>query len=94
MSKWILLSVILTNIISVPLLWIFVFGVGLASSNATFFLLAILFGEVAVFVFEGAAIFLLNRKSIKMKDAFVMSFINNLASFLVGAVIFTVVRSI
>ncbi|MCX6776265.1 MAG: hypothetical protein NT130_05455 [Candidatus Micrarchaeota archaeon] len=86
-SKWVLLSVILANILSVPVLWIFVAVVG---SDMTSFLLALLFGEVVVFVFEAALIFLMNKKRIKLNDAVVMSLINNLASLILGVVLIAV----
>jgi hypothetical protein len=80
LSKSILLSVVLVNIISVPLLWFFL--------KSAPFLLALCFtvpmGEFMVFVFEAIAIYVLNRKKIGPVDAFAMSFINNAASFLAG----------
>lgn len=92
LSKWVLLSVILANIISVPLLWAFVLGVGLLSLNMTFLILAMLFGEVMVVILEAIVVYLLNRKTIKKSDAVVMSLINNLASFLTGVALTMVMR--
>jgi hypothetical protein len=88
LSKKILWSVILVNIISVPLLWLFLW---IVSSDAVLTCLFLLVGEFAVFVFEAVVIFLINRKRMGLVDAFVMSFINNVASFLVGValVLFT-----
>jgi len=80
LSNWILLSVILVNIISVPLFWIFV---AVASFYVDYWI-PVAVGEIMVFAFEAAVIFLLNRKRIKLDDAVVMSLINNLATFLLG----------
>ncbi len=100
LSKWVLLSVILANIISLPLLWGFVIvvgviipiGFGLLNSIATTYILALFIGEVGVIVLEAGVIFLLNRKGIKKSDAIAMSIINNVASFLVGVALVMVTR--
>jgi hypothetical protein len=92
LSKWVLLSVIVANTLSVPLLWTFVLGVSLLSPNMTSFILAMLFGEVVVVIFEAIVVYLLNRKTIKRSDAVVMSLVNNLASFLTGVVLAMVTR--
>ena len=83
-SKWVLLSVILANIISVPLLWGFVIVVTLLSPSMTTYMLALVVGEVVVVAFEAGVILLLNRKRIKKHDAIAMSIINNVASFILG----------
>jgi len=83
-SKWVLLSIILANIVSVPLLWGFVIVVTLLSPSMTTYLLALLIGEVGVVALEAGVILLLNRKGIKKSDAIAMSVINNVASFLLG----------
>jgi len=83
-STWVLLSVILANIVSVPLLWGFVIVVTLLSPSMTTYLLALLIGEVGVVALEAGVIFLLNRKGIKKSDAIAMSVINNVASLLLG----------
>jgi len=84
LSKWILLSVILSNIISVPLFWIFVVIV----SWYVDYRIPVAVGEIMVFAFEATVIFLLNRKRMKLNDAVVMSLINNLATLLLGVVLF------
>jgi len=84
LSKWVLLSVIVANIISVPLLWGFVIVVTLLSPSMTTYLVALLIGEVGVVALEAGVILLLNRKGIKKSDAIAMSIINNVASFLTG----------
>ncbi|NYZ78763.1 hypothetical protein H0N99_01300 [Candidatus Micrarchaeota archaeon] len=92
LSKWVLLSVILANIISMPLLWGFVIAVTLLSPSMTTYLFALLIGEVGVIVLEAVVIFLVNRKGIKKSDAVAMSVINNMASFLIGVVLVLVAR--
>jgi hypothetical protein len=84
LSKWILLSAILSNIISVPLFWIFVVIVSLYVD----YRIPVAAGEIMVFVFEATVIFLLNRKRMKLNDAVAMSLINNLATLLLGVVLF------
>jgi hypothetical protein len=84
LSKWILLSVILSNIISIPLFWIFVVIVSLYVD----YRIPVAVGEIMVFAFEATVIFLLNRKRMKLNDAVVMSLINNLATLLLGVVLF------
>ena len=92
LSKWVLLSVILANIISMPLLWGFVIVVTLLSPSTTTYLLALFIGEVGVIALEAGVIFLMNRKGIKKSDAIAMSVINNMASFLIGVVLVLVTR--
>ena len=89
LEKGIMWSVILANIISVPFLWIFLWAVNI---NVLLTCLSLLVGEFAVVVFEAVVIFLVNRKRMKVVDAFSMSFINNVASFLVGILIVLVAR--
>ncbi|QLJ53252.1 MAG: hypothetical protein Sv326_1077 [Candidatus Fermentimicrarchaeum limneticum] len=89
LSKWILLSAILSNIISVPLFWIFVVIV----SWYVDYWIPVAVGEIMVFAFEATVIFLLNRKRMKLNDAVAMSLINNLASFLVGLGFFLLFRT-
>jgi hypothetical protein len=84
LSKWILLSAILSNIISVPLFWIFVVIV----SWYVDYWIPVAVGEIMVFAFEATVIFLLNRKRMKLNDAVAMSLINNLATLLLGVVLF------
>ena len=89
LNRGILWSVVLVNIISVPLLWLFLQA---ASFDATLLCFSLLAGEFGVFVFEAIAIFLLNRKRMELVDAFIMSFINNVTSFLVGFVLLLFTR--
>lgn len=81
LSYGVLWSVLLANIISVPLFWLFLWVVG---SSEFMICLLVFAGEFAVFVVEALIIFLLNRRRISIADAFLMSFINNVASFLAG----------
>jgi hypothetical protein len=80
LSKSILLSVVVVNIISVPLLWFFL----KIAPVLPVLCFTVPLGESMVFAFEAIAIYLLNRKKIGFIDSFAMSFINNVASFLAG----------
>jgi hypothetical protein len=86
LSKSILLSVVIVNIISVPLLWFFLKSAPVLPTLC----FTVPLGESMVFVFEAIAIYLLNRKKIGLIDSFAMSFINNMASFLAGILLLIV----
>lgn len=79
--KKVLVSVIIANIISLPIVW-FVFPL---IKNIP---LAILLGEIFAFVFEAYFIYSLNRQIITLKKSFVLSLIMNLVSLLIGGFIF------
>lgn len=90
LSKWILLSVAIANIISETIFTIILVGNSYAilstlpeiiTSNGH---LSIIVFETPVVIFEFAVIFLMNRKRISMRDAFAMSLISNIASILIG----------
>ncbi|VVB73784.1 Uncharacterised protein [uncultured archaeon] len=68
--------VALINLVSVPLLW----AVVLLSGNG----ISLLIMEAAVFVAEGYAIHLVNKKEMPIKDALTLSLLMNLASFAIG----------
>lgn len=103
LDKKILMSVVLVNIISVPSLWVFLKianslsvqpgegmpfpAVGAGDYQPALGVMFLIIGELAVFIFEAIVIFLLNKKRMKLKDAFAMSLINNLASFLIGLIL-------
>ena len=74
--KRILLFVVIANLISLPTLWfIFIYllgGIGL------------ILGEIFAVVFEGCFIYYFNRKSIKLRNAMLMSLIMNIASAAIG----------
>ncbi len=74
-SKKVLISVLVANVISLPIVW-FVFP------------LAILLGEIFAFAFEGYFIHLLNRDIISLKKSFILSILMNLASLIIGGFIF------
>lgn len=70
-------AVVLVNIISVPVLWFgFVYFLGT---------LGFVLGEIFAVVFEGYAVYYLNRKAIKLRRAMLMSLLMNLASLTIGA---------
>lgn len=72
----ILITLIVVNIISVPILWfVFIFLLGLVG---------IILGEIFAVVFEGFFIYYFNKKGLDLKNAMLMSLIMNIASFLIG----------
>jgi hypothetical protein len=88
LPKKILLSVVVANIISVPL-FLFAVDAALPSSEyiECFFMIIPL--EIAVIFLEAAIIQRMNKKEIKWNDAVNMSFYNNVASYIVGVIIIT-----
>ncbi len=78
-KRRILLSVVLANIISVPILWFF-FVYFLAVSG-------FVLGEIFAVVFEGGFVYCLNKKTIKLKRAMTMSLVMNLSSLILGGLI-------
>jgi len=80
-SKKVLFSVLIANIISLPIVW-FVFPL------LKITLLAILLGEIFAFVFEGYFLHLLNKDILPLKKSFVLSILMNLASLIIGGFIF------
>lgn len=75
-KKRILLTVVAVNIISVPVVWL-VF-INLLSA------LGFLLGEIFAIVFEGYFVYYFNKKTIKLKNAMLMSLIMNVASLVLG----------
>ncbi len=86
-KKKVLLSIIYANLISVPIVWILVIFIRFMPT-AIFNVLII--AEIFAVVFEAYFIHWLNKKQIKIKQAFILSIIMNLASFLLGALILTI----
>ena len=81
LQKRILISVVIANLVSVTLLWI-----ALPLFGELSFLLCcfpLVFAEALVVLLECAIIYLLNRKRIKIADAFMMSLINNLTTSMI-----------
>jgi len=72
----ILLTTVLANIISVPIVW---FGFVFLLSG-----LGLLLGEMFAVVFEGCFIYYFNKKVITLKHAMLMSIIMNIASVVIG----------
>lgn len=79
-SKKLLISVLIANIISFPIIW-FIFRLLRMGP------LDYLFGQIFAFVFEAYFIYLLNKQIITLKRAFVLSLAINLASLIIGGVI-------
>lgn len=74
-------GVLIGNLLTVPLLWVFV----AAASPYGGGLLPLALGEVVAVLVEGAIIALLTRGQMRPARAFAMSLVVNLASFLLGA---------
>lgn len=89
-SKKVLISVFIGNLISVPLLW-FCFNKFQQLIAISDFLelstLIILVGEIFVFIFEALFVYFLNKKRIKLGESFILSAIMNLISFICGLII-------
>jgi hypothetical protein len=83
LPKRILVSVLIANLISLPIVW-FVFPLLLN------ILLVMLLSEIFAVVFEAYFIHYFNKKRITLKKSFILSIIMNLASFLIGGFIFLV----
>lgn len=87
-----LLTVVIADIISVPLVWIIFFCI--VAMLAAFFqswsiLIAITIAEAFAVVFEAYALFRFNKKILPLKRAFILSIVMNLASCIIGGVILT-----
>jgi hypothetical protein len=90
--KIILISVLLANILSVILLQSlisYIFSRVITPHSYLEIILSpyTLIGEAGVVLLESAIIFLQNRRSITIKDAFTVSLLSNITSFLVGILI-------
>ncbi|MDP2750704.1 MAG: hypothetical protein Q8O89_07785 [Nanoarchaeota archaeon] len=77
-----MLTVVLVNIISVPLIWLSFLFLALTS-----ILLAFIIAESFAIVFEAYFFCWLNKKQIKLRQAFILSAIMNVVSFILGGVI-------
>jgi hypothetical protein len=85
-----LLTVAISDIISVPLVWIiflFLVAVLAAFLESWSVLIAIIITEAFAVVFEAYALFLFNKKILPLKRAFLLSIIMNIASFVIGDII-------
>ncbi|MFH1064444.1 MAG: hypothetical protein V1729_05160 [Candidatus Woesearchaeota archaeon] len=77
-----ILTVIAVNMISIPLVWTLFLGLIIIS-----FFFAIIIAEAFAVVFEAYVIHWMNKKQLKLKQSFILSFIMNLVSFLLGGAI-------
>ena len=90
-KKWkkMIVIVILANIISIPLVWL---------SFLALMIVSVLFATIIVesfaIVFEAVIIYFFNKKQIKLKQSFILSFAMNLASFLLGGVMLMIIRNL
>lgn len=82
------MSVIIANLISVPILWLFIeFRSIIPLTGLLKDLLISLFGEIFVIIFEAYFIYWLNKKIITLKGSFILSLIMNLVSLIGGGFI-------
>jgi hypothetical protein len=92
-----IITLIIANIITVPLVWILFFSLvtiftNILSIAGIFF--ALLIVEVFAFVFEAYFIYWLNKKIINLRNSFILSLAMNLASFIVGGITLTIILSL
>lgn len=78
------LSLVLADVISVPLVWVIFLGI--AAVLASVFL-AIVVAEAFAVVFEAYALFFFNKKILSLKKSFILSIVMNAASFVVGVIL-------
>jgi hypothetical protein len=83
-KKKILITVALANILSVPLLWL---SIQLAIPALLVCLPALIVLEIFVVLGESALIHLINRKKLDFRDALIMCFLSNAASFFIWLLI-------
>lgn len=85
-KKWkkTVLSVVSANIISLPLVWTIIISVTITISSPS---IAITVGEAFAIVFEAYFIHWLNKQTISLKKAFILSAVMNAASFVIGGII-------
>lgn len=86
LPKKILKSVLLVNFITLPIVW-FIFPL------YEYPMMAILLAEIFAFIFEGFFLYLLNKKHLSLRKAFVLSILMNLLSLAVGFIPFTMLTS-
>jgi hypothetical protein len=83
-KKKILITVALANILSVPLLW---FSIQLTLPYLLVCFPALIILEIFVVLGESALIHLVNRKELDLRDALIICFLSNAASFLIWLLI-------
>jgi hypothetical protein len=92
LPKKILISVVIANIVSIPLLFLLLYFSGLALYSNFYGL--IFLGEIGVVALEAAIIYLMNRKKIRKGQAVELSVINNVASFIAGLIVTIILISL
>lgn len=85
--KEVLISVFVVNILSLPIVW-FIFPLIIKGPNYHYYVYMILSAEIFAFIFEGYFLYILNKKLISLKKLFLLSFLMNLVSFIIGGLIF------
>ena len=83
--KKLILSVLLANIISLPIVWLISIGLFTLLSLA-----ALIIAEAFAFVFEAYFLFWLNKKELSLKKSFILSIAMNAASMIIGGFIVVV----
>lgn len=91
------LSLVLANIVSVPLVW--AICIGIAAVLITIFqllsiVIAVIIAEAFAVVFEAYFIHWLNKKIIPLKKSFILSLVMNFVSFAIGGIILAVLLSL
>lgn len=90
------ISLIIADIISVPFVWIIFFFLLIMFSVISLWagaLLSIFIAEISAVVFEAYFIYWLNKKIITLKRSFILSIVMNIASFLIGGIVLTILLS-
>jgi len=84
-SKKVLWSVLLANLISVSIFWLIFLSINVTALFTMWFLLA----EIIIFIFETYFIYWFAKKTMPLKNCFVLSFLMNLISAVVGGMLVT-----
>ena len=87
-----LVTIFLINLISVPLVWgIVLLTVYVSDSYNIGFILGVILSEICAFVSEAFVIHTSNKKLFSLKKSFLLSFILNLTSFILGSILLSLV---
>lgn len=92
-----ILSLVLADVISVPLVWIIFIGMVVVLSmifQLLGILIAFVIAEAFAVVFEAFFIYWLNKKVISLKRLFILSIVMNVASLVIGGIALAVLSSV
>jgi hypothetical protein len=92
-----LISLIIANLISLPLVWVIFFFLLIFFSQIflwTGVSYAIFIAELFAVFFEAYFIYWLNKKIITLKKSFILSIVINVASFLIGGLLLIILLSV